>query len=194
MNEISRALDGTKIGIVCLTPENLTEPWILYEAGALTKTVDDETRLCTYLVGGLNPSDVQQPLGMFQATRSEKEDTRLLVHTINNAIGENPVPTNRLDELFDLAWPRLEEQLKNLPDIKKLVKIHRPVDEMVAEILNIVRKPRFRPLSMTDFSAYSEETDSMGSTGYGATLLTSAASPFPSQIPVATGILKSNKE
>jgi hypothetical protein len=51
--EVSSKLVGMKVGIVCLTPENLNEPWILYEAGALSKAIDDKTRLCTYLLGGL---------------------------------------------------------------------------------------------------------------------------------------------
>jgi hypothetical protein len=37
LDEVSRALEGMKIGIICLTPENLDERWILYEAGALSK-------------------------------------------------------------------------------------------------------------------------------------------------------------
>jgi hypothetical protein len=43
--EVSKALDGMKVGIVCLTPENLTAPWILYESGALSKSIDDKSRL-----------------------------------------------------------------------------------------------------------------------------------------------------
>jgi hypothetical protein len=45
LQEIAKALDGIKFGITFLTPENLTEPWILYEAGALTKNVDAGSRL-----------------------------------------------------------------------------------------------------------------------------------------------------
>ena len=35
LNEVSSGLQGMKVGLVCLTPENLNAPWILYEAGAL---------------------------------------------------------------------------------------------------------------------------------------------------------------
>src|SRR6267154_4034636 len=49
LNEIANALNGIKVGIVCLTPENLNEPWLLFEAGALSKTItEDKSRLCTY--------------------------------------------------------------------------------------------------------------------------------------------------
>src|SRR5437868_6054281 len=73
--EVARALDGIKVGITCLTPENLSAPWVLYEAGALSKALDDKMHLCTYLLGGLQFQDVNPPLGMFQATRAEKEET-----------------------------------------------------------------------------------------------------------------------
>jgi hypothetical protein len=55
LQEISEKLERAKIGIVCLTPENLNVPWVLFEAGALSKTIDDETRLCTLLLGGPSP-------------------------------------------------------------------------------------------------------------------------------------------
>src|SRR5438128_12684597 len=43
---IARELGETKYGIVCLTPENLMAPWILFEGGALAKTAAEvETKL-----------------------------------------------------------------------------------------------------------------------------------------------------
>ena len=61
LDEVSSRLQGMKVGIVCLTPENMDAPWILYEAGALSKTIDDKMRLCTYLLGGLQFQDVKAP-------------------------------------------------------------------------------------------------------------------------------------
>jgi hypothetical protein len=81
LEEISKALEGMKTGIICLTPENLSAKWIVFEAGGLLKTEDAKSRVCTYLLAGLEPQAVESPLGMFQATRAEKEDTRHLVHT-----------------------------------------------------------------------------------------------------------------
>lgn len=36
-NEINDQLKDTKVGIVCLTKENKSNPWILFESGALAK-------------------------------------------------------------------------------------------------------------------------------------------------------------
>jgi hypothetical protein len=139
LDEIARALADIKVGITCLTPENLQRPWIFFEAGALSKTIGDRTRLCTYLIGGLEPQDVVPPRGMFQATKAVKEDTLKLVHTINGAISDNPVPEQDLDELFGAMWPKLDERLATLPLPDERVPTKRPVDDMVAEILEIVR-------------------------------------------------------
>src|SRR5580700_539848 len=50
--EISRELDAATVGIICLTPENLTAPWVLFEAGALSKKATESgARVCTYLHG-----------------------------------------------------------------------------------------------------------------------------------------------
>jgi hypothetical protein len=137
--EIAKALEGIRVGITCLTPENLRAPWILYEAGALSKTVDDKTRLCTYLLAGLQPQDVEPPLGMFQATKGTREDTLKLLKTINVAISAEPLTDERVNILFERLWPDLEKSLLKLPPAKELPRPQRTTDEMVAEILELVR-------------------------------------------------------
>lgn len=139
LDEIARALADIKVGITCLTPENLQRPWIFFEAGALSKTIGDRTRLCTYLIGDLAPQDVVPPLGMFQATKAVKEDTLKLVHTINVAVSDNPVLEHDLDELFDAMWPKLEIRLATLPRPEETLPAKRTTEDMVAEILEIVR-------------------------------------------------------
>jgi len=40
-DEVAGALEELNFGILCLTPENLTSAWLLFEAGALSKTVSE---------------------------------------------------------------------------------------------------------------------------------------------------------
>ena len=137
--EVAKALEGVRLGISCLTPENLNSAWLLYEAGALSKAVDDTTRLCTFLLGGLRPEDVKSPLGMFQATRSEKPGTRKLIGSINNAVSKTPMPESRLDQVFEGLWPQLEKKLSSLPPVADIAEPRRSSEDMMAEILEIVR-------------------------------------------------------
>jgi len=139
LDEIARALADIKVGITCLTPENLQRPWIFFEAGALSKAIGDRARLCTFLIGGLEPQDIVPPLGMFQATKAEKQDTLKLVHTINVAVSDDPVPERDLDELFAAMWPKFEQRLATLPVPEENAPARRTVEDMVAEILEIVR-------------------------------------------------------
>ena len=43
--EISKTLADSQFGILCLTPENKTEPWILFEAGALAKGIEENRQI-----------------------------------------------------------------------------------------------------------------------------------------------------
>jgi hypothetical protein len=139
LGEISKALADIKIGIVCLTPENLHKPWLFFEAGALSKSIDERTRLCTYLIGGLQPSDISPPLGMFQGTIATKEETLKLVQTINRAVSDDPILEDSLKNIFDAMWPKLDAHLSSLPPAPDAPPAKRSPDEIMAEILELVR-------------------------------------------------------
>lgn len=139
LDEVGRALESMKVGIICLTPDNLTSEWIRYEAGALSKIPDAKTRVCTYLVADLEPQDVKPPLGMFQATRANRDDTLKLVLTINKHLEASAVSEERIKVLFDKMWPDLGVKLQDLPEPSGIAPQRRSVEEMVAEILEINR-------------------------------------------------------
>jgi hypothetical protein len=136
--EVAAALDTMKAGIICLTPENLTAEWLLFEAGALSKTRDPRTRVWTYLLAGLKPQHVKDPLAIFQATTAEKEDTRGLIHSVNKNL-DATVPESRVNHLFDKLWPDLERELAGIPEPSGAAPPKRPPEEMLAEILELSR-------------------------------------------------------
>jgi hypothetical protein len=136
--QLSEQLQDLKTGILCLTPDNLTAPWILFEAGALSKTLDDSL-VCPYLFR-LEPSDVEWPLAQFQLEKADKEGTKKLLVTINNTAGESKLDASRLDEAFEMWWPSLDEQLKKLPVSETPAPKRRDPESMIEEILDTVRK------------------------------------------------------
>src|SRR3990172_1311483 len=156
LDEIGKVLEGQNFGICCLTPENLLEPWILFEAGALSKSFDN-SRLWTYLLGGLKPQEVRMPLSIFQWTLAEKEDTRKLIHAINRALNDNPIPEADLNELFEAMWPKLEEKIKALPASRDPAQPKRKVEDMVAEILEIARAEANRRRKLEQYEHVFEE-------------------------------------
>jgi TIR domain len=137
--ELLERLQKTKIGIVCLTPDNLGSPWLLFEAGALSKALG-QNRVCPYLFG-LEPGDVERPLGIFQSTKADKTDTIKLLVGINAALGEAGLSKEHLQQSFEMWWPKLDEELKAIMSAagKAAVSVRRPEREMIEEILEIVR-------------------------------------------------------
>ncbi len=132
-SEIAIHLKQAKLGIICLTPENLDSPWILFEAGALANTVD-RAFVCPYLYK-VQPTEIKDPLSQFQATKTDKEDTKDLIYTINRAINAD-LPKEQIDKSFDRFWPDLEDDLKEIPEIKITEKkIDRTTKEMLEEVL-----------------------------------------------------------
>lgn len=78
-NRLSQELAECTFGIVCLTPENVSAPWIHFEAGALAKSM--ESRLSSIMFG-ITPSDIKGPLSRFQNTRFDQPDFYKLIQTL----------------------------------------------------------------------------------------------------------------
>jgi hypothetical protein len=134
--EIAQALSTARIGIICTTPENQIEPWLLFETGALAKTLED-TFVCPYLIG-MHPSDLAAgPLTQFQSKVANKEGTFELVSTVNRALVSDGLPVDRLRRLFERSWPDLEGTLNSIPRSPAMVQ--RPTEEMISEVLETVR-------------------------------------------------------
>jgi len=138
--ELSDALEESKVGIICLNRDNLYEPWILFEAGAIAKTKD--SRACIFLLD-LEPPDVPKPLGDLMATRFEKEDFKKLMHDINEVLkeaGKESLNQEFLNSVFETFWPDLEAKLtaiKNAAPKKESPK--RGDRELLEEILEMLR-------------------------------------------------------
>jgi hypothetical protein len=109
-NEIGKELEECRVGLICLTRDNLEAPWIMFEAGALSKKID-ESRVCPILFG-IGPTDVQGPLIQFQLAQFEKSEIRRVVKMINTALGESSLDDSVLDSVFEMWWPRLKEKVE----------------------------------------------------------------------------------
>lgn len=138
--EISKTLAGSQFGIICLTPENKIEPWILFEAGALAKGIE-ENRVCTLLIE-IRPTDVGNPLAQFNHTIASNKDSMWeLVQTLNKALLENKLNEKVLKNAFDTYW---EQFIKDYNEIIKRTQPEERVkkrsnDDILAEILTTVR-------------------------------------------------------
>jgi hypothetical protein len=134
---LATQLEDTRFGIVCLTRENVEAPWIMFESGALSKTLS-ASHVCPYLLG-IEISDVPSPLGQFMAARAEKEDTWRLLQTLNGVLGEAVIPEVRLADRFETYWPRLSASLNDCIESDASPKHQRSDRDLLTEILETVR-------------------------------------------------------
>jgi hypothetical protein len=114
---LAKELEDVDFGIICLTPYNIKSPWLNFEAGALSKSID-HSFLSPFLFE-VGPSEIKGPISQFQSTIYDKEDIFDLLSSINN----KQEPEIRLEVgllrcTLDVWWPQLKEKLDKLKDIQ----------------------------------------------------------------------------
>jgi hypothetical protein len=148
--DVAVRLQAAKAGIICVTPSNLRADWILFEAGALSKTLQN-TFVCPLLIG-LQPADVKGPLAQFQATRTTKEDVLRLLKTLNTGLGDAALADAHIEEAFEVWWPKLDAEFNKLPVDDSSARPHRSDRDVLEEILGLVRS-QSRPKPTTEGEA-----------------------------------------
>lgn len=107
--ELVRELKETEFGLLCLTRENVTAPWLLFEAGLLASS-SSSGRVIPYQLGKLSVGEVPPPLSDFQGVAATKKGTWELVVSLNNAL-DNRADGERLKRRFDQWWPALHDRI-----------------------------------------------------------------------------------
>lgn len=135
-NEINKWLAGTDFGIVCVTPENTESRWLNFEAGALAKKLNDESRVVPVTLG-FSPSALDFPLRQFNGVQADQPGIKKLIQSLVTA-SEARI---NLDLTFDLWWQKLEESFNTIPASADDVSVPEPPDstELLTEILGLVR-------------------------------------------------------
>lgn len=108
-SDIAKELEDSTFGILCVTKDNLLAPWLSFEAGALSKTMDKS--FVTPFLFDIKRAEVNGPILQFQSTVFERDDVKKLLHTLNKACGESGISQSMLDKAFDVWYPTLEESL-----------------------------------------------------------------------------------
>ena len=142
-SELAKVLNESKVGLICVTTSNINSDWILFEAGAISKTLGT-TRVCPILFD-VKPTDLKGPLAQFQATTFEREDFKKLIGVINNGLEEGRLPDKRVDTVFDMWWPALHEKLVHILSQQEVSEEQiRTEREMLEEVLQLTRRMNLR--------------------------------------------------
>ncbi len=108
--KIGQQLESHRVGIICVTPENMTSEWLLFEAGALSRTLD-EARVCPVLLG-MRANDLMGPLSQFQATVFEREEMHALARSLNARLGDDASDELVLNDAFRHFWDEFEDKVR----------------------------------------------------------------------------------
>ena len=150
---IAGELESSNFGILSITPENLRSEWILFEAGALSKSMLDAKVIP--LLFGLELSDLSGPLSQFQALKVDQQGLMDVVKAIN-AVAENKAAEATINQLVPALWPQLQQKLDEIPDKEPSEKHMRPQTEILEELVSQVRGLGAR---MRDFDPEMTERD-----------------------------------
>ena len=109
-------LSETRIGLICLTHENLQAPWVHFEAGALAKQLANAKVIP--LLFGMQPKDLGgSPLSQFQAVQLLEQDVPRLLRSLSSELGEGRIPDAILEKSFRQNWPDLAVRLQEIEAI-----------------------------------------------------------------------------
>lgn len=137
---IAQNLADSNFGIIILTSDNLNKPWLMFEAGALSKSMDD-SRVCPFLFD-ITPAEIGGPLTQFQALQNNEAEIKKLFSDINNQC-VNKTPEDRFELLFSKFYPDLQKSLCKVQTAspeKQKQKVN--IDSAIIELLELTREIR----------------------------------------------------
>jgi hypothetical protein len=155
-SEIGKSLEESNIGVLCITRDNLVAPWLLFEAGALSKSLK-EGAVLPYLLDVQFADINNSPIGQFQAKKADKQGTSELVSSINS-LSPSPIPGERLDKLFERFWPDLEDALAQVGKEQVEQRPVRSQAEILEELVSAVRNVENRLGGIEHALPWSETT------------------------------------
>ena len=140
--ELRGNLEKSKIGILCLTANSTSKPWILFEGGYIARSFDEKKRVYPLLID-ISASEMPAPFAIFQGGGLAKEEMFRLVQMINQVAGLPGLDDETLHESFDLRWPQFKQEIQTIvsqkESILKASSSREPWASALEETLQLVR-------------------------------------------------------
>lgn len=110
---LGEELSESSYGIICITKDNVNAPWLYFEAGAISKAIDNS--YVSPFLFNVEPSKIQGPFQQFQFTVYDPDDLLRLMRSINNRLApENRLTEELLEREFDSWLPDLTGKLDEI--------------------------------------------------------------------------------
>jgi hypothetical protein len=130
-SSISAQLSKSGACLILITPENVGSPWLFYEAGAIAHAIPGAL-ICPYLIGVKAGELSGTPLGQYQVTVFDKDDTWLLIRALNACLA-TPHHEGVLRGNFDARWPSLQSRLVQVAASASRKPIREPAEPELSE-------------------------------------------------------------
>jgi DNA-binding MarR family transcriptional regulator len=121
VNDVSKELNQSSLGIICVVPGNIGAPWLNFEAGVLSKTLDG-SKVIPLLIDVERSELDNGPLAQFSSAICEKNEMYHILETINENTEEGRLSEERLRNTFEVWWPKLELDIESIME-KEINKI-----------------------------------------------------------------------
>jgi hypothetical protein len=104
-------LKEAQYSIICVTPHSLWSRWMHFEAGVLSKFIDQSA--VTPLLFNVDRSALEgTALSQFQSTMyGNEEECRSLIYSINKRLGDAQVDREIVRREFDVWWKELKNEI-----------------------------------------------------------------------------------
>ena len=139
--KVAEELATTNFGIICITKDNINAPWLLFEAGALAKSLEDGKVIPLLL--DIDEKEITYPLAQFQAKKAENSGINDVISAINKCAAV-AVPEARLSQLFESLWSSLESKIAASPKKTTPATKKRSEGEILEELVSGVRSLEMR--------------------------------------------------
>ncbi|MEL6440267.1 MAG: toll/interleukin-1 receptor domain-containing protein [Cyanobacteria bacterium J06621_8] len=106
IEEASRRLTESDVGILCITSDNIDNPWISFEAGALYS----RGKVLIPVLLDLSSADLYTPLANFQSISLTRSGVQSILELLNNQL-ENPQNPEYINKVFNKLWSAIEQEI-----------------------------------------------------------------------------------
>jgi hypothetical protein len=127
VNDVSKELNESSLGILCVVPGNIGAPWLNFEAGVLLKFLDISKVIL--LLIDVDKSELDNgPLAQFPSANFEKNEMYQILETINKNAEKGRLGKERLRNIFEVWWPKLELDVESITkkEIKEIQETDKP--------------------------------------------------------------------
>jgi hypothetical protein len=138
-SEVGSELEASQVGIIVVTRDSASAPWIMFEAGALSKNVG-RARVVPILFD-LDPTDISGPLMQFQCAKIGEVEIKRLLRMLNSELRNLSLTDDALESAFAMWWPSLEKELSRVSrqQVKNAPANQRTERQILEEILGLAK-------------------------------------------------------